>query len=282
MLVDYDPKKGSWSGTRMIDSREGTFEDAMGESASRCSYPNGYDYGPSGKLHATWVWRESSQGANHDLCYAYSEDGGRTWRNSSGEPIEGPPRVDSPGLVVVPISRAHALMNTHGQAVDSEGRIHAVMWHCTDESLAAAGSRPGEHRWGPPEARRYHHYWRAADGAWRHRELPERSGTRPKLFIDRNDNAYLIHTDADRRELGVRRGDLKIMAATAAAEWKDWMVIHVEKGPFVNEMVGDVYRWRQEEILSIMVQEMPATPHDPTALRVVDFVFGREHSDMNR
>jgi len=246
MLVDYNPDTGTWSGTRMIDSRKGTFEDSKGESTSRCSYPNGYDYGPGGKLHATWVWREGSQGANHDLCYACSENRGRTWLNSSGEPLDGPPRVDSPGIAVVPISRAHGLMNTHGQAVDSKGRIHAVMWHCSDESLAATGSRPGEHRWGPPEARRYHHYWRDASGAWHHVELPGRSGSRPKLFMDRDDNAYLIYA------------------------------------PFVNEMIGDVCRWRQEQVLSIMVQEMPAKPHDQTPLRIVDLVFRKMNPDKNR
>ncbi len=72
MLVDYDSEAGTWVDTRQIDSREGTFRDAMGESRSRCSYPNGYDYGPFGRLHVTWVWRESAQGANHDLMYAYS------------------------------------------------------------------------------------------------------------------------------------------------------------------------------------------------------------------
>jgi hypothetical protein len=279
MLVDYDPEAGAWKDTRMIDSRMGLFEDAMGASKSRCSYPNGYDYGPGGKLHATWVWRESSQGANHDLCYAFSDDRGRTWLDNRGEPLDGPPRVDSPGITVVPISRGHGLMNTHGQAVDSKGRIHAVMWHCSDESLAAAGSRPGEHRWGPPEARRYHHYWRDKSGAWHHVELPGRSGSRPKLFMDRDDSAFLIFTDADRHEIGVRQGDLKVMAASAASEWRDWKVVHTEKGPFVNEMVGDFYRWKEEGVLSIMVQEMPEQPHDPTPLRIVDLVFKKEHPE---
>jgi hypothetical protein len=36
MLVDYDPRTGSWSGTRMIDAGAGTFSDEWGESGSRC------------------------------------------------------------------------------------------------------------------------------------------------------------------------------------------------------------------------------------------------------
>ena len=280
MLVDYDAESGLWVNTRQIDSGEGLFRDSMGDSRSRCSYPNGYNYGPDGKLHATWVWRESSQGSNHDLMYACSADGGRTWQNNKGELLGEPPCVDSPGITVVTISRLHGLMNTHGQAVDSKGRVHVVMWHCTDQSLRAASSRPGEHRWGPPQARRYHHYWRAGDGRWHHRELPPVAGNRPKIFMDKSDNAYVIY--------GTRRrsakladghlhaaGDLVIAAAKAASQWQDWKVIHVERGPFVNEMLGDNHRWAAEGVLSVIVQQSPERAHQPTPLRLLDFTLKR-------
>jgi len=262
MLVDYDPVGGAWSGTRQIDSGSGVYRDAMGESDSRCSYPNGYDYGPRGRLHATWVWRESAQGANHDLAYAWSDDGGRRWRNSAGEVLDGPPSVESPGLTAVPISRDYGLMNTHGQAVDTEGRIHAVLRHCTDESLAAAGSKPGEHRWGPPEANRYFHYWRADDGAWHRRELPPPAGSRPKLFMTpENDAIVIVNVE----------GRLHLYGATASALWEDWRLLHAEPGYFVNEMLGDPSRWRAEGVLYVVVQDSPAAPHAPTSLRVIDF-----------
>ncbi|TKJ35258.1 MAG: hypothetical protein CEE38_15630 [Planctomycetes bacterium B3_Pla] len=276
MLVDYDGETGTWASTRQIDSRQGLFMDSMDQSRSRCSYPNGYNYGPGGKLHATWVWRESSQGANHDLMYAYSKDRGGTWLNNKGELLGKPAGVNSPGITVVGISRLHGLMNTHGQAVDSKGRVHVVMWHCTDQTLRAASSKPGEHRWGPPDARRYHHYWRATDAQWHHRELPPVAGNRPKIFMDKSDNAYII--------FGKRRrpakladghlhsaGDLAIAAATAASRWEDWKVVHVEKGPFVNEMLGDNYRWDKEGVLSVMVQQSPEKAHQPTPLRILDF-----------
>ena len=87
--------------------------------------------------------------------YAYSDDQGCTWRNNEGRIVGNSQvsgqvmRLDSPGITVVPISRAHCLMNTQAQAVDSQGRIHAVVWHATEESLRqaqrrarAAGVRP--------------------------------------------------------------------------------------------------------------------------------------------
>ncbi len=278
MLVDYDPGTGTWAHTRQIDSHEGLFEDAMGPSNSRCSYPNGYGYGPAGNLHATWVWREGSQGSNHDLMYAYSTDGGDTWRNNEGQVLTEPAHVNSPSITVARISRQYGLMNTHGQAVDSQGRVHVVMWHCTDASLAAAGSKPGEQRWGPPSARRYHHYWRDRDGLWHHGELPPVAGNRPKVFIDADDNAYVIcgvrgsgATLADGHLH--REGDLVIAGATAASNWGDWRILHREKGPFVNEMLGDLHRWKSEAVLSVMVQESPEKAHEPTALRILDYAI---------
>jgi hypothetical protein len=148
MLVAYDPETGTWSFPWQIDSREGLFKDELDESFRRNAYPNGYDYGPHGKLHTTWVWRQWTQGPNHDLMYACSEDGGRTWFNNAGQALMVPPNVESPGIVVAEIGRGYGLMNNQGQAVDSEGRIHVVMWHCTDASLKEAGSKPGEYTWG--------------------------------------------------------------------------------------------------------------------------------------
>ncbi|MCG8500709.1 MAG: BNR repeat-containing protein, partial [Firmicutes bacterium] len=81
VIVDYSGNTHQWSNNRMFISRAGTFTDEYNTSAARCAYPNHYMYGPNGKLHVTWVWRENTQGANHDIMYAYSEDGGTTWLN---------------------------------------------------------------------------------------------------------------------------------------------------------------------------------------------------------
>jgi hypothetical protein len=286
MLVDYSPEDHSWQHTRPIDSRAGTFSDRFNTSPSRCSYPNGYTYDPQGRLHTTWVWRERTQGANHDLMYAFSEDRGFTWRNSQGQLVGDSRtpgqaiRLDSPGITVVPIGRKLYLMNTHGQAVDSHGRIHTVMWHATDASLAQAKDKQ-QGQFGPPDARRYHHYWRGDDGTWHHTELPGVAGSRPKLFFDKQDNALMIFNrrrpegKLDDRSVFFDQGVLVIMAATAASQWSDWQVVHRERGPFVNEMLGDPYRWQEEGVLSVLVQESPAKPRDPTALRILDFTFGR-------
>ncbi len=290
-LVDYDPATGLWHGTRRIDSGAGTFSDSFNTSHSRCSYPNGYTYDGIGRLHVTWVWRESTQGANHDLMYAYSEDRGLTWKNNQGQ-LVGDSRpdgkrlcLDSPGIVVVPIRRTLGILNTQAQAVDSRGRVHVVISHLAKETDSPTLKYPG---WlGPAEDRRYHHYWRTDTGRWQHTELPVAVGNRPKLFFDRHDNAILIANvnrpgatwPAPIKSWGLPdassffHGYLTIMLATAARKWEDWQVIHREAGPFVNEMLGDRYRWREEGVLSIMVQETPKKPREPTPLRILDFRF---------
>ena len=109
---------------------------------------------------------------------------------------------------------------------------------------------------------------------------PSPSVNRPKLFFDKHDNAILIfnawrraEVDVDGRGVFFVTGDLVIMGATAAARWEDWKVIQIEKGPFVNEMLGDPYRWLAEGVLSIMVQQSPGKSRQPTPLRILDFTF---------
>ena len=260
MMVDYDPKKGKWHSTRQIDSNKGNY----GKSSSRGSYPNGFTYGPKGKLHRTWVWREGSGSANHDLMYVYSEDQGKTWLNNKGKKLRQPASLDSPDITVIDIHESYGLVNTHGQAVDSKGRIHTVVRHCNDASLKAAGSKPGVERFGPTAARKYFHYFRQADGTWETRILPGQAASRPKVFIDKEDSIYLICQ---------KSGSLLIMKASAAKDWQDWKIVHTESGRFSNEMLGDLYRWKESGILSIMVQEKPKQGHEPSSLRILDFKF---------
>ena len=272
-LVDYNAKTGKWENTRQIDSSIGAFEDQLGKSTTRCSYPNGYDYDAKGKLHVTFVWREDSQGANHDLCYAYSEDNGKTWKNNAGEQFSEVINVNSPGLVVQSIPRVFGLMNDHGQVIDSKQRVHAVMFHATKETIEAAGSKLGETRWGPNAAQRYFHYWRDTDGKWNSFELPIAVGNRPKIFTDKKDNLILIYagtSDNSIKGKSNKEEDLIVAVATAKRGWKDWQIVYSLKGPFMNDMLADIYRWKKEGILSVMLQNEPSKVRESSPLRVVD------------
>lgn len=276
MLADYDAAAGIWKNTRMVVSRTGYYSDVCGSSTSRNAYLNYPGYGPDGLLHWTWVWRESAGGTNHDICYAYSADGGYTWYNNAG-PMQrmrigtgGDPKqtlldlewsqtgpkvlalpitVSSEDIIAVPMTREYSLMNQQSQAVDPQGRPHTVMYYETDKA--------GCDVWAGSD---YHHYWRDHDGTWHHRMLPSARGARPKLFIRENGDAFLMF---------LRSGSVVIAAATAQSGWTDWQQIASDSlhGPYAGEGAGDLYRFREGDgILSIMAQSADT-------LRILDWQF---------
>lgn len=273
-MADYDAATGAWSDTRRIDSGDGVFQDRFNTSQRRNAYPNGFDYGADGRLHYTWTWRENTQGANHDIGYAYSDDQGRVWRNNLGVVVNPGDRsrfinLKSPGVVVVPLDRGRSLMNQQAQAVDSRGRIHVAMWHRPEGAPSGGGT------WAP-QTSRYHHYWRDDEGRWQSRIIPSEVGNRPKLFFDADDNAYLLYTVNRKRGQWIGSiyyldGELQVAAASAASGWTDWSVIHREtNGSYLNEILGDSSRLLKDGILSVLAQDTPARPRAATALRVID------------
>lgn len=314
-MADYSAATGTWSNIRQVINRTGTYSDrAISSSSSRCPYLNNVAYGPDGKLHLTWTWRETATGnANHDIMYAYSEDGGYTWYNNNildplrigtlNSPLQGilrfswqndaAPQIigrfspqqlitrSSSGVNAVTLDSYYGIMNQQAEAIDPQGRVHIVMFHCSDESYLLY-PRDSVNIWQKVGARRYFHYWRDSHGVWRRNELPFVSGnvnsyvgSRPKLFIRSNGDAYVIYQSWQSVSLAstniyITSGDLTIQAATAANQWTDWQIVHTETGPFLNEMLGDRYRF-EDGVLSVMVQNTPSTIGGSSALRVLDF-----------
>jgi len=308
-MADYNAAAGIWSNTRKVIIRAGYYADSkISGSYSRNAYLNGpIGYGPDGTLHLTWCWRETATGyANHDIMYAYSQDGGFTWYNniplkgmrigaganpfqtilgltwmdeelrkigqSTGNPsTEQLITLDSAVVTVVAMDSYYGLMNQQAQAIDPQGRVHIVMFHCTPETYQGYSWST----WGPVGARRYFHYWRDAQGHWYRNQMPDYVGSRPKLFIRSNGDAFAIYQSRQSINLNssgiyFTDGNLTIQAATAASLWTDWQIIHVETGQFLNEMLADPVRFDQG-ILSVMVQNSPTSIGAATTLRVLDF-----------
>ena len=140
-FATYDTDTGLWDTPHeVIDGQSGTYSDAVGSSSNRNAYLNGYDTDASGRIHTTWTWRESAGGSNHDIMYAYSDDGGDTWKNNDGVvvgTVGSPITLDSPGITVVSMDRRNTLMNQQTQIVDSDGAVHSVMWHASDDNANA-------------------------------------------------------------------------------------------------------------------------------------------------
>lgn len=277
-MADYSGTTHLWSNDHQVINRTGTYSDSLGSSTSRNAYMNPPGYSPDGNLHVTWTWRESAGGANHDIMYAYSDDNGITWYNNTGTEIADTSlgekiTLDSTGVTMVTLDRAYGTMNQQAQAIDSSGRVHTVMFRC--DSMVGS-------TWGTVGDRRYYHYWRDSGGTWYENQLYFNTsdvssyvGQRPKLFIRSNGDAYVIYqawqsVSQSSTALYVHDGDLVIQAATEAAGWNDWQIIHVESGPFLGEALADPYRF-EDGILSVVMQDSPSYNGESTPLQVLDF-----------
>lgn len=93
-----------------------------------------------GTIHVSWVWRETwLVETNHDLCYARSRDGGKTWEKSTGEKYALPITVAN-AEYIVRIPQGSELINQTSMTVDEEGRPYiATYWR-------EAGSRIPQYR----------------------------------------------------------------------------------------------------------------------------------------
>jgi hypothetical protein len=74
-----------------------------------------------GSIHVSWVWRESGDVAsNHDICYACSDDGGKTWKKSDGTAYTLPITA-STAEIAAPVPQKHELINQTSMCTDSDG-----------------------------------------------------------------------------------------------------------------------------------------------------------------
>lgn len=274
-LEEYDGKKHAWSLDlgKVIARDMGTFEVNGKTSEYRCAYMNSVSFAGR-RLHASWIWRdrfEKTKAANqHDLCYAYSDDKGRTWKNSAGELIARTGKefihLNSPGLVVakIPINSGLANQNTH--FAYSDGSIHIALRHKVISESNVVSENEGN----------YHHYWRDDQGRWKHASLPL-TGQRPKIIGTKNKHLFLLFNDEDRLQIahGIPSSD--------RATWT-WSEISLEHYQSIGgEPLVDLGLWQQQQILSIYGQEIPERivttqlnqpiDGDPSHLKVVDYRF---------
>lgn len=269
MLEEYDGHKHDWTpGLGKFIARDiGRYTSNGETSLYRCPYMNSLSYAGS-RLHASWVWRDRFEKTNprnqHDLCYAYSDDRGRTWLNSAGVVIGRTGKefihLDSPGLVVAPIPSRSGLANQNTHYAYADGSIHIVLRHRVKDIWRS----------------NYQHYWRTSKGEWNHEELPF-TGDRPKLIGAPDGSLVLVYTDEE--QLFIARGQTN----SSLKRWKWTDVTLPGRHSISGEALLDLKRWEQEKILSIYSQEEPAKeiktdrpePIDglPSALKVIDYRF---------
>ncbi len=249
----------------------GSYSDAYDTSNStrRNAYLNGIDAGADGKLHMTWTWRESTQGANHDIMYAYSEDGGDTWLNNAGVIVADVNtgqsiNLNSSGIKVVDLDRTNSLMNQQGQTVDQDGGVHALMWHRRFDE-AGFEWEDGE-VFDRTDSAYYHYYRDPLTGEWERNQLPtsESVGSRPKIGYDANGDLYAVYTSSN---------DLIVAGATKNGSFEDWSILYSGTQNYISDPILDQERLFNDGVLSIFLQETGASSDVATGsdLRVLEF-----------
>lgn len=149
---------------------------------------------------------------NHDLCYACSSDGGKTWQKSNGETYNLPIR-EANAEYACRIPQNSELINQTSMSADTEGHPYIVTyWRDTDSTI--------------PQYRLVWH-----DGInWHNRPIMNRTqafslkggGTkmipisRPRIAVDKG-RAFFLFRDAE-------RGSKVSMAYTADLKSGEWQV----------------------------------------------------------
>lgn len=218
--------------------------DGQGE---RNAYTNKLVVDSKGRWHLSWVWRETPDVAsNHDLCYAMTDDEGKTWKRSDGSVYELPITADN-AEYIYRIPQNSGLINQTTSTVNRDDHpLIATYWQAEED-----------------EATQYYVVW--FDGrSWQSSQVTQRTSpfklggkgtrdnpiSRPLVLCDDQDRTYVVFNDAE-------RGSRVSVAVTENLEKGDWVIYDLTEESVGNwEPVYDQQRWERDGILNLMVQKV--------------------------
>ena len=202
-----------------------------------------------GTLHLAWVWRESPDVAsNHDLAYACSKDGGRTWQKSTGEAYQLPIRAAT-AEYAARIPQNSELINQTSITADAAGRPYvASYWR-------PAGSQVPQYQVVYLSNRQ----WRTVPASQRTTPFSlSGAGTkkipisRPQLLLATRQGkttGYLLCRDAERQDR------VSVLTCPDLPGGAPWTAADLTSSPVGNwEPSYDTERWKNEQTLSLFVQ----------------------------
>lgn len=203
-----------------------------------------------GTIHISWVWRESPDVAsNHDMAYARSTDGGKTWEKSTGEKYQLP-ITETTAEYAVKIPQKSELINQTSMTTDAAGHPYiATYWR--DSGTAVP---------------QYHivyqngNSWKVQNLGFRKTAFSLSGGgtksipiSRPQILVSQQKNktkAILIFRDTERGS--------KVSAATSSdLEKGKW-----EVQDLTTQAVGswepsyDIELWHKNSILNLFVEKV--------------------------
>jgi hypothetical protein len=240
MINRYDAAAGSWHRVQ-----DGLLD---GQGQRNAYWQTAID--SRGRIHISWVWRETSDVAtNHDLGYARSDDGGVTWKKSSGESYTLPITADNADYAAR-IPQQHELINQTTMTTDAQGHPYIASY------------------WRPEETTTPQYHLVRHDGAaWHVEQITRRttpfslsgSGSRripisrPQLLIASSASAtqaFLVFRDAERGErVSVGRCD-----DLRACTWRFADLTDESVGAW--EPTYDPVLWQRDNVLHLLHQRV--------------------------
>ena len=208
------------------------------------AYPNNLQFDSQGTLHMTWTDRSTPAfQTNHNLYYASSPDGGRTWTKMDGTRYELPITEDT-AEVAVAIPEQSTLMNQCSMAVDTAGRPLMATW------------------WAPktPEGDFTRQYmlvyydgakWELTPITNRPHEPKQTDATvrdlgRPLVLVDKNDRIYVVLNYKERNH---------VVTLATSANKTDWQFTDLTtESVGIWEPTCDRELWRRENKLHLLYQ----------------------------
>lgn len=251
-------------------------------------YIHGLDASPDGRtLHATWVYRDfvayegwddpldtkhkmqagpNSAANNHDICHAWSSDGGTVWCARAGaeggsEVVIADLRRDesilptAPGIIAVAIPKGSGLTNQEAQAIDIDGGVHVLNRDHRDAD--------GVLRW-------RHYYLAPGDrDTWVARAVPHVDGacggSRGRLAVGRDGDLFFVlphHADPV----------LTILRASRAARYADYELVWRAEGFPPTDPLVDKARLSYDNVLSVFTRAFNGSEGDGDGDGGVDVV----------
>lgn len=267
-LFEYDTATANWTDLGFFTSSAGIYTGPVTDGQHRNVYRDGIGYFGGSRLHMLFSWRETGDvQSQHDILYAYSEDEGRTWKNSANVSF-ATTGTDLIGLIdtaaiVYPMGQKHGLLNQEYMHVDKQGRVHAFKKHMLAGEADATSWDDAKSK-----SKAYHHM-RATNGTWTTGLLPF--------------NTYRVNFVADTNGIlyAVTGSKLDVWAATPASGYTDWALIHRldSVAKYAEETILiDKERMITSNVLSVLVQEKYTVSGQPSKIHTIDLSLSAEPS----
>ncbi|MCA5003829.1 BNR repeat-containing protein [Sphingobacterium bovistauri] len=238
VINKYDRAKGTW-----IRLHQNLIDGERKRNAYWQAYVDN-----KGRIHISWVWRESPNVAsNHDMAYAYSEDGGISWKKSTGETYILPIKA-STAEYVVRIPENSDLINQTSMSADKDGNPFIVSYWKSQYA-----ERPqykmvylNSGRW---ETQSFD--FRSTSftlGGYGTKQIPI---SRPQLIVKgrgRKLEAWMIFRDDERKNA------ISILSWKKKEKNKHTIVDLYKESVAAWEPTFDTELWRKKNVLSLFVQ----------------------------